>query len=296
MFKKSVKIKGYDIELTEPETIQKRHFIGRKQELTLCQAAWGIDANNKLKDDDTLPLHFRLEGPPGFGKNEIVYELARLLDMDLYMIQGHEELTPEDLALLVVPRMVPVYPDNPEGGWMQAYVLQASPLATALYKGGLFFFDEINRVPERALSPLASVLDGRQSIYSAMTGIHIGPKENDEEAKKKFRFCCALNPKLSAQGHVLPPYIEQRTLPVIEIGPPPFENLLTILEKTLSPSEAFLDAFVEWYDEDQDREISVRQAIALMNYAINYKSHSDDNEIGTLRQIQSAIFGKQRER
>ena len=295
MSKDPVKIEGRDIYLAESVSIQKRHFIGRERELTLCKAAWGIDVNNKLKDDDTIPLHFRLQGPPGFGKNEIVYELARQLNMELYIIQGHEELTPEDLALLIVPGMIPVDPDYPDQ-LTQSFVLRASPLATAIYKGGLFFFDEINRVPERALSPLSSVLDGRQSIYSAMAGIHIGPRGGDNEARKRFRFCCALNPALSQSGHVLPDYIEQRTLPVIEIDPPPFKELLTILEKTLSPSEPFLDAFVEWYNEDQDREISVRQAIALMNYAINYKSHSDDSEIGILRGVQSAIFGKQRER
>ena len=113
--------------------------------------------------------------PPGVGKNEIVYQLARELaaseNLPFYSIQGHEEMTPEDLSLLVVP--------DQSKGLEMTLRLQASPLATALVEGGLFFFDEINRVPGRALSPLASVLDDRRSLYSAITGITIRPR-NDE--------------------------------------------------------------------------------------------------------------------
>ena len=35
-----------------------------------CLAAWLIDGGEG-------PLHFRLVGPPGVGKNELVYYLAR---------------------------------------------------------------------------------------------------------------------------------------------------------------------------------------------------------------------------
>src|SRR5262249_48341808 len=147
--------------------------------------------------------------------------------------------------------------------------LRASPLATALHTGGLFFFDEINRVPERALSPLASVLDGRQYIYSAMTGMNIGAR--NDEARQNFRFCCALNPSLSNAGHVLPEYIEQRTLPVISIERPPFEDLRRIIETTLEPSPEFLEEFGTWYAEQEREDISIRQAIALMNYAMKYE-------------------------
>src|SRR5262249_38764008 len=147
--------------------------------------------NNHLRDRETDSLHFRLEGSPGLGKNEIVYALARQLGMELYMIQGHDEMTAEDLAVLVVPAALDdsresdySAEDYSAEDYSEAYrpqfELQASPLATAIYKGALFFFDEINRVPERALSPLSSVLDARRSIYSAMTGMYIKPK--DEEA------------------------------------------------------------------------------------------------------------------
>ncbi|WP_054813352.1 AAA family ATPase [Nocardia arizonensis] len=271
--------------LAEPAVVPERRFVGRKHELLMCQIAWGVsDDGTRLIDNGVPPLSFRLEGPPGFGKNEIVYEIARRLDMPLYILQGHEEFTPEDLALLLTPD-----PNTVEGDPLRL-VLRASPLATALYEGGLFFFDEINRVPERALSPLASVLDGRQYIYSAITGINIGPQ--DEEARARFRFCCALNPSLSNAGHVLPEYIEQRTLPVIEILKPPYEDLRTIIQTALDPSPEFLDAFESWYTQEERDDVSVRQVVALMRYAMNYADKVGGDKLGILHKVSSLIFGR----
>src|ERR1035437_169422 len=98
--------------LAPPFTPPKRTFRGRDFELRRCFAAWGLDRDGrqaKLESTtgearkDALPLNFRLEGPPGVGKNEIVYELSRRLALPLFVIQGHEEITPEDLALVLVP-------------------------------------------------------------------------------------------------------------------------------------------------------------------------------------------------
>jgi hypothetical protein len=269
------------------ELPNRRRFVGRQRELQMCRVAWGVNREGTGLLDDAPPLSFRLEGPPGMGKNEIVYELARRLGMPLYVVQGHEEFTPEDLSLLLTPDTQSGYGDG------TGLTLRASPLATAIRKGGLFFFDEINRVPERALSPLASVLDGRQSIYSAMTGIEIVPR--DEDARARFRFCCALNPSLSDAGHVLPDYIEQRTLPAIEVLPPPVEELLSILEERLRPSPGMLADFERWYLDEEREDVSVRQAIALVTYAKNYGRHDDRTYAGgLLRELSSLVLGRRR--
>lgn len=278
-------INGVRVALAEPVEIPERTFVGRELELQMCRVAWGISPNGRnLIDSSVPPLSFRLEGAPGLGKNEIVYEIARQLNMPLYIVQGHEELTPEDLALLLTP--------DPEASYGEAIplTLRASPLATALYEGALCFFDEINRVPERALSPLASVLDGRQYVYSAMTGLNIGPV--DQEARERFRFCCALNPALSNAGHVLPEYIEQRTLPVIEISRPPFEDLQEIIQTALRPSPDFLDAFVSWYHQEERLDVSVRQAVALMNYAMNYEQHVGGPKAKIFERVASLVIGR----
>lgn len=276
-------IGGHTIHLADPVTPPKCNFVGRKEELALCRVAWGVDEESNRLTEESIPLHFRLHGPPGVGKNEVVYEIARQLGMPLHIIQGHEELTPEDLVLLLVPDSEASSRD-PMG-----LVLRASPLATAIYEGGLFFFDEINRVPERALSPLSSALDGRQSIYSAMTGISIEPK--NDEARSRFRFCCALNPGLSASGHVLPEYIEQRTLPVVQLDYLGFDDLREILKQTLECPRAFLKAFQGWYHKRAKQDMSIRQLLAMIIFVMDYQRRTDSSALDALTRAEPLFVG-----
>ncbi|MCH8196077.1 MAG: AAA family ATPase, partial [Chloroflexi bacterium] len=66
-------------------------------------------------------------GEPGVGKNRVVYELARRTGKDLYIFQGHEDVTAEDLACAV---RFSDYADR-----KMYYVV--SPLVTALLWGGI---------------------------------------------------------------------------------------------------------------------------------------------------------------
>lgn len=279
-----VEIDGQVVALAEPTEVPSiGGFFGRGQELELCRAAWGIEASGKRFTDANEPsLHFRLEGPPGVGKNEIVYQLARQLKQPLYVMQGHEELTPEDLALVLVPDSTgSTFRDAP-------LMLRASPLATALYEGGLCFFDEINRVPERALSPLSSVLDDRRSLYSALAGIQIKPKQGVEG---RFRFCCALNPALSEAGHgVLPDYIDERTLPAIRVDYLEFEVIQQILVGKTQPDEAFIQALERWYERDNRKRISARQALIFMRYAMSLAAQNGQDPDQALARAEEMIF------
>jgi MoxR-like ATPase len=252
------------IYLAEEEMIPScKKFIGREKELRLCRAAWAVNSTGNRFIPNLQPLNFRLEGPPGVGKNEIVYEILRNISQEhkvpFYSIQGHEEMTPEDLSILLAP--------SGSSRSSTDLILRASPLATAIYEGGIFFFDEINRVPEKALSPLASVLDGRKYIYSAMTGVKIEPK--DEKARSSFRFCCALNPGVSDAGQgVLPDYIEQRTLPSLKVDYHSVDQLLEIILGAV-PEREYSESFKNWYFEKNRRSISTRQALTIINYAVN---------------------------
>jgi hypothetical protein len=286
-----VSIRGVEVHLAEPmrlppaASLAEGGFIGRKHDLSLCKAAWDVEdlpateegpRSKLVSRPGSEPLSFRLEGEPGMGKNELVYQLARDLEMDLYVVQGHEELTPEDLALVIVPDS-----DQGHGGNGGAprrdlpLVVRASPLATALLKGGLLFFDEINRAPERSLSPLAPVLDGRKQIFSALTGLWIGPL--DERAEASFRFACALNPR---HGQDLPEFIAQRTLPRIAIGPPGLDDLVNIVRANVDVPEATIKRFRKWYErkrpmENQPAPLSTRQAIQLLRYTRKLSLLSD---------------------
>jgi MoxR-like ATPase len=206
---------GVQVLLAEPMTIPGSRFVVRRDSLRhdlleRCRSAWGMErtAEGIYRLTDRSPaMSFRLEGPPGSGKNEIVYQLARELGRDLYVQHGHEDLTPEDLSLLLVPEGTP--------GRGFPLKIHASPLATALLEGGLFFFDDMHRVPERTLAALSSVLDDRRELYSAATGAWI--KAADEQAASSFRFCCTVD---RGARDRLPAYLEQRTTPAVAVPIP----------------------------------------------------------------------------
>jgi MoxR-like ATPase len=253
-------IENVEFDLTKPLSLNEleelqppKAFVPRNRELNLCRAAWGLDRTGRqFKNADSQAMHFRLEGPPGVGKNAIVYYLASQLKMPLYVIQGHEDLTPEDLSLALVPT------NNKN----KPFVLRAGPVASAIYTGGLIMFDEINRVPQRALAPLASVLDARQSIFSAMANIWI---KRSAEAEARFRFCCAMNPAAPDAGD-LPDYLNERTLPAIRVDYFELPGILKIIANVLDPPDVLLDAYKEWHDEQQ---ISARVAISIVRMAMS---------------------------
>lgn len=250
--------------LAEPMTVPGSRFVARPDSLRhdlleRCRSAWGMErtAEGVYRLTDRSPaMSFRLEGPPGSGKNEIVYQLARELGRDLYVQHGHEDLTPEDLSLLLVPEGAP--------GRGFPLKVHASPLATAILEGGLFFFDEMHRVPERTLAALSSVLDDRRELYSAATGAWI--KAADEQAASSFRFCCAMDREARDR---LPAYIEQRTTPAVIVPMPNAGELREMLpfsvesrsEDTLAfeaSQERLQQAELQEHGELRERELLAR--------------------------------------
>ena len=223
--------------LPAPDEVPARRFVGRSDLLARCQAAWFEGGGD--------PLHFRLCGPPGVGKNELVYELSRLRSQPLYPIQGHEELTPEDLACTA----------RIAGGQRIEYI--GSPLLAAMLRGGICFFDEIGKVPCRSLSLLASVLDDRRSITSVLAGFTV-------RAHPHFRFCAAMNDADAATSG-LPGFVDERLRPAFTMGyPPPSEAVaIASLRHGACPSH-LLDAFRNWASRQTD--LSPRRAVGLLNY------------------------------
>lgn len=258
-----VSIDEVKVELTEPWSAEKLKrlqpqdtFVGRDAELRLCRAAWGLNREGtEFRNDGVTPMHFRLQGEPGVGKNAIVYQTAITLNRPLYMVQGHEDLTPEDLAIALVPT------DRKE----MPFVLRAGPLASAIYRGGLVFFDEINRVPQKALAQLASVLDARQAIFSAMANIWI---ERDPKALTTFRFCCAMNPNAPDAGD-LPDYVSERTLPAISVNYLKLPEILEVIRRSVKPPQPLLDAYEKWHREREvsSQHVSSRVAIHIVRLA-----------------------------
>jgi hypothetical protein len=243
-----IQIAGSRVFVPPPETIPNEPFIGRKDLIEKTLAAWSAV-------DGTPPLHFRLFGPPGTGKNSLIYELARILDKDLYIIDGNDDLSVEDVAC--VPAI-----DRRDTGTLY-YV--ASPLFAAILRGGIAFFDEIAKAPHGTLAALASVLDRRGTLTSTMAAIRI-------KAAPGFLFCAALNED-EETGIGLPGYIQERTSPAIFVGNPSLKELKKIIKSQVpGNSDIWIEGFISLYKESS---LSPRSAIKLIGNAIKLYRHCE---------------------
>ncbi|MBF0217158.1 MAG: MoxR family ATPase [Candidatus Omnitrophica bacterium] len=249
----------------KPDTGMMPEFVGRESEMELIMAAW-------IAGKRTLPLSPVLVGEPGVGKNRIVYELARFTGRDIYLFQGHEDITAEDLACTVR------FSDDKAN--MMEYVL--SPLVCAMLNGGIFFLDEIGKIRPRALALLVSVLDERRYIDSTLLGERV-------YAQPGFRFIAATN---TGEVSLLPEFIRSRVRPVIKIGYPPRVEIEEIISRQFKPRMDNLATLIEkfwalWDERIKDKiPPTPRDAIAVFSLA---SSISDFESRGGSEKLKSAI-------
>jgi len=187
--------------VSQPYKAPMTELVGRQDEMEMITAAW-------MAGPGAMPLSPLLLGEPGVGKNRLVYELAHRTGKELFIFQGHEDVTAEDLACAVR------FSDDINR--KMDYVV--SPLVTAMLVGGICFIDEIAKIRPRALALLVSVLDERRYIDSTLLGERV-------EAKPGFRFVAATN-TADLEGNALPEFLKSRMRPVISVGYPPSSLLI----------------------------------------------------------------------
>lgn len=232
----------------EPQASAADDLIGRTQECRMVIAAW-------MAQPSLPPLAPLLVGEPGMGKNRLIYELARATSKPLYVLQGHEDVTAEDLVCAV--RF------SDEADRRMDYIL--SPLATAMLRGGICFIDEVGKLRAKALAPLASVLDERRYLDSTLLGERI-------HAQPGFRFVAATN-AVDLAGDGLPDFISSRLRPVIEVSPPSDTELEQIVKTRFArigqDGEGMLRRFWElWGEHSADKPPSPRDTIYLFGLTL----------------------------
>jgi Holliday junction resolvasome RuvABC ATP-dependent DNA helicase subunit len=241
----------YQSEPFSPRTEYFSRFTGRESELKLITAAW-------MASDFSLPMSPLLIGEPGVGKNRLIYELALKTGRQLYIFQGHEDVTSEDLACTVR------FSDNSSS--VMDYMI--SPLVTAMHNGGICFIDEIGKIRPRALALLVSVLDERRYIDSILLGERI-------HAHPGFRFVAATN---TADLNLLPEFIISRMRPQISVGFPPKEEIDSIIRDQCKGTRKEVERLINhfwmlWMENGgQIGAIAPRDAIYLFGWASKLSS------------------------
>jgi MoxR-like ATPase len=236
-------IDGVTLHLARPVT-EIPPWIGQREVLLQLLAAWTCFS------DSDIPLNPRLLGKPGVGKTTLACAAAHELGLEIYIVQATTDTRPEDL--LVTPVLAP------DGGVRY----MASPLVTAMIRGGVCILDEGNRMSEKSWASLAPLLDHRRSVDSVVAGVTI-------PAPPEFRFVTTMND--DASTYELPEYIHSRLMPQILIDFPDEDE-----------ERAILRAQIEGVDDDvleyvlgflraahlADLRYSVRDGLNIARYAM----------------------------
>ena len=246
----SVLIQGVELRLS-PADVLACEWVGRPELLHQLRAAWMV------LDASDYPLSPRLVGRPGVGKTTLAAAASNALGKPLYIVQATMDTRPEDLLV------TPVITD----GQRLRYV--ASPLVSAMIKGGVCVLDEGNRMSEKSWASLAPLLDRRRYVESIIAGIKI-------HAHRDFRFCATMNEDASTFD--VPEYIHSRLQPQIQIDFPDRDEERAILQANLpfakGPVLEYMAAFLQ-RAHAEDEPYSVRDGINIARYALKLAASTD---------------------
>lgn len=239
----TVVIDGVTLWLSHPDELDIPLYE-RKEIIDQILACWLV------VDEKDFPLTPRLIGKPGVGKTTLAYLAAKKLNKEVYIFQATVDTRPEDLII------TPVISEDKKIKYV------ASPIVTAMIRGGVAIIDEANRMSEKSWASLAPLLDNRRYVESIVAGIKI-------KAHKDFRLCVTMNE--DASTFELPEYIQSRLQPQIFIDFPEPEEEKNILKTNLPwLDETILDTIVKFLQiaHQYGEPYSVRDGINIGRYII----------------------------
>ncbi len=245
-----VEVEGVALHLAHPDELRVK-WVGQEEVMRQLLAAWLV------VDEQDVPMNPRLLGKPGVGKTTLAYAAASRLGREIYIMQGTVDTRPEDL--IVQPVI--------EGPGELRYV--ASPLVTAMLRGGIAILDEGNRMSEKSWASLAPLLDNRRYVESIVAGVKI-------HAHPLFRLVTTMNDDSSTFD--LPEYIHSRLQPQIQLDFPERDEELAILKENLPFSDdKVLDYVTDFLQMAHagDERYTVRDGINIGRYTIKLMSTLD---------------------
>jgi MoxR-like ATPase len=266
VFTMKIAIEGLELHLAHPDELNVT-WVGQEEAMRQLMAAWMVI------DERDVPMNPRLLGKPGVGKTTMAYAGGKRLGREVYITQATVDTRPEDL--LITPVI--------EGASQLRYV--ASPLVTAMLRGGVAILDEGNRMSEKSWASLAPLLDGRRYVESIAAGIKI-------KAHSNFRLVATMNDDSSTFD--LPEYIHSRLQPQILIDFPEREEELAILRENLPFSNDEVLQYVTDFLQQAhaaDESYTVRDGVNVARYALKLKRDSGAPDRSVLHASLRLILG-----
>jgi len=258
-------VQGVRLRLAPPVELEQR-WIGQAEILEQLLACWMV------VDPRDLALSPRITGLPGIGKTTLGMAAAKLRKQPLYIYQCTADTRPEDLLV------TPVLSEAGKIGY------HASPLVTAMLKGGVCVLDEGNRMNEKSWASLAALLDHRRTIESIVAGITV-------HAHAEFR--CAVTMNEDESTFEIPDYILSRLQPTLRLGFPNREDELAILRYHLPFAEdELLGLTIEFLQRSHDLRLdfSPRDGMHVLQYALKRLAQRPDHPLGKDALWREAIF------
>ena len=249
-----VEINSVRLKLSAPLS-NAHEWIGQREILNQLLACWLV------VDEEDLPLTPRLVGVPGIGKTALAMAAARMRGQELYVFQCTADTRPEDL--LVTPVL------SHEG----KIAYHASPLVSAMLRGGVCVLDEGNRMNEKSWASLAPLLDQRRYVESIVAGVVL-------HAHRDFR--CAVTMNQDDSTYEIPDYILSRLQPTLPLGFPTRQDELAILQYHLPFAEPEMLALtVEFLQRSHDLKLdfSARDGLNMLRYALKRLAQESDHPI-----------------
>ena len=260
-------IDGVTLRLSRPDELDMK-WVGQEEAMEQMLASWADMGPNDP------PLNPRLVGKPGVGKTTLAYAAASILKRDVYLVQGTMDTRPEDLLI------------SPVVGADNKIEYAASPLVTAMIKGGAAVLDEGNRMSEKSWASLAPLLDSRRYVESVVAGIKI-------KAHPKFLFCATMNDDSST--YELPEYIHSRLQPQICVDFPERDEELAILRSNLPGfNEVLLKYTVDFLQtaHREDENYTVRDGLTAARFAARLMRMKGMDEREALEKAVTSILGE----
>jgi MoxR-like ATPase len=239
----SVEIEGVRLFLGKPDATQGE-WIGQREVLKQLLACWLV------VDPKDLPLSPRIVGMPGIGKTTLGMAAARERDQPLFIYQCTADTRPEDLLI------TPVLAENGK------IVYHASPLVTAMLRGGVCILDEGNRMNEKSWASLAPLLDHRRYVESMVAGITV-PAHPD--------FRCAVTMNEDESTFEVPDYILSRLQPTLTVGHPNRTDDLEILKYHLPFAAPEMLALTVDFLQNAHKlklDFSTRDGLSVLRFAL----------------------------